>query len=203
MSCAAVGLICVSVLGTAPLPPFHFFPPPITPSLLPLPLLYLFQSACLTHFSFRSYFLLLHTRKNQEKKGLIMVTSKLVVRLSPPPTPTTPLPPYPLDSFCWTRTKTKSGKVDGFLCSALLLFVVVGPFGLLLLLLISLFIYIQIFCSLFFFHSLFFLFSTHFLCVVFFFFFIRAQFSVLRMRPTPSPSSFPLSFPPAIQLDST
>lgn len=148
MSCAAVGLICVSVLGTAPLPPFHF---PLLIWRLPLPPAVLIP-ICLSYALFFSLFLLLHTRKNQEKKGLIMVTSKLVVRLSPTHTPS----PYPLDSFCWTRTKTKSGKVDGFLCAALLLVVVVGPFWLLLLLLISLFIYIQIFCSLFFFHSLFF-----------------------------------------------
>lgn len=122
-----------------------------------------------------------------------MVTSKLVVRLSPTHTPS----PYPLDSFCWTRTKTKSGKVDGFLCAALLL-VVVGPFGLLLLLLISLFIYIQIFCSLFFFHSLFFILHAFSLRCVLLLFYSRAIFGVKNAS-----NPFPFPLPPAIQLDST
>lgn len=188
MSCAAVGLICVSVLGTAPLPPLHY-PLSTSPSLLPLPLLYLFQSACLTHFSFRSFFLLLHTRKNQEKKGLIMVTSKLVVRLSPTHTPF-PLPPWQLLLDKDENKKWKSGWFP-LRCSAsccccwsfwAAAFAVDFP----------LYLYTNFLFALLFPLS-FFLFSTHFLCVVCFFFFIRAQFSVLRMRPTPSPfPSLPL-----------
>lgn len=94
---------------------WYFFPCPLplsTSTSAPFP------SPCCTYSNLpvlRTFLLafFLHTRKNQEKKGLIMVTSKLVVRL--PPHLHTPSP-VPLDSFCWTRTKTKSGKVDGFLC---------------------------------------------------------------------------------------
>lgn len=109
MSGASVGLICVSVLGTSSPAPCPF---PLLLLLLSLPPAVLIPIS-LSYALFFSLYFFLHTRKNQEKKGLNMVTSKLVVRL--PPNLHTPSP-FPLDSFCWTRTKTKSGKVDGFLC---------------------------------------------------------------------------------------
>lgn len=152
MSCASVGLICVSVLGTS-IPPCSF-PLLLLPLSLPPAVLI---PISLSYALFFSLFFL-HTRKNQEKKGLIMVTSKLVVRLPPPSLHLHT--PSPLTAFAG---QGRTQKVEKWMVSfALLLVVVVCPFGLLLLLLISLFIYIQIFCSLFFFHSSFFS-STHFL----------------------------------------